>query len=308
MTTELRWHVGLGSAWCYAAEREATATAEPDAIAEGPTGAAFSAEVAALTAFLAAERIAPQSFFSQLAALAPSCDGRRDLAHKVLIKLLGRDRAEVLTPLCVGLIGACEREYDREHPKLLEELRLRMGPLRELWEARGPGLVAGVGRRTERSLIVESATVALVTPLAGGGGSAFPATNVVRFEAVLANPIGQLPEMVRLAWLVSQLATDQLEPAAPIISAPLLDLVSAAMLPAVLEAAADLEIVAGDDPNLWTIAIRAWNVKLLERPGAIDVVRDWWAAARNEGVDSDVPWNVKLAGLDRMLLDRSSAS
>lgn len=310
MTTQLRWHIGLGSAWCYAAAREALAPPEAESLAPDsePNSAAepFSAEVAALTAFLTAERIAPRSFFSQLAALAPSCDARRDLAHKVLTKLLGRHRAETLTPLCVGLLGACERVYAAGHPQILEELRLRERPLRELWEARGPGLLAGVGRRTDKSLIVESATVALVPPLVGGGGEAFPTTNVVRFEGVLANPIAELPETVRLAWLVSQLATDQLEPVEPIDAGRLLQLAGAAMLPPILEAAADLELVSPDDPTLLATAAEAWGGELLQRPGVVDVVSGWWQAARNSGREPGLSWSVRLAALDRLLIEHGA--
>jgi len=309
MTTELRWHIALGSAWSYAAAREVLAPPEAESLAPDsePDSAAepFSAEVAALTAFLAAERIAPRSFFSQLAALAPSCDARRDLAHKVLTKLLGRDRAERLTPLCVGLLGACERVYAAGHPQILEELRLRERPLRELWEARGPGLLAGVGRRTDKSLIVEAATVALVPPLVGGGGEAFPTTNVVRFEGVLANPIAALPETVRLAWLVSQLATDQIESVLPITSERFLKVVGAAMLPAVLEAAADLELVDGDDPTLLDTAAKTWDCWILTKPGHVDMLRTWWNLARSGGQYASMPWNARLTAFERMLAGES---
>ncbi|MCE9607169.1 MAG: hypothetical protein K8U03_19970 [Planctomycetia bacterium] len=300
MTTQLRWHVGLGSACYYAVARETWALQEPDF-----TATPLTQEVVALASFLTAEQIDPQPFFTQLVALAPSFNAPRDLAHTVLTKLFGRARADALTPRLVGLLGACEREYLKAQPQILEELRLRTGPLRELWEARGPGLLAGVGRRTDASLIVESATVALVAPLTGGGGAAYQATNVVRFEAVLANPIGELPETVRLAWLVSQLATDQLEPVEPIRSASPLELVGAAMLPALLEAAADLEVVSVEGPALFAKAAEAWGNELLARPGVVEVVYDWWSAARSSGKNAEPPWNVRLAALDRLLLQRT---
>jgi hypothetical protein len=324
MTTQLRWHVGLGTAWLYAAERELAAPADAEIVTEVDSEdnsaaaaaedaqAPFRREVAALAAYLAAQHIEPKPIFAHLAAMAPAIDARRDLAHAALTKLYGRARAESLAPpgAAAGLVGhmaACERTYAAAQPKLLDELRLRTGPLRELWEARGPGLLAGVGRRTDRSLIVEAATVALVPPLASnGGGEAYAATNVVRFEAVLANPIGRLPETVRLAWLVSQLATDQIEFLVPLKSGSARELVEAAMLPAVLEAAADLEVV-GEDPSLLEAAAEAWQIKALAQPGRVELLRTWWSMAGNNGRFAAMPWNGRLSALDLMLVDEFGA-
>lgn len=316
MTTQLRWHVGLGSAWLYAAERQLTAAVDVEIVTEAASEdaaadvaqAPFRREVASLAAYLAAQHLEPKPLFAQLAALAPSIDGRRELAHAALTKLYGRARAEGLVPpgAAAGLVGhmaACEREFAAAQPKLLEELRLRTGPLRELWEARGPGLLAGVGRRTDRSLIVESATVALVPPLSGtGGGEAYAPTNVVRFEAVLANPIGRLPETVRLAWLLSQLAAEQVDFLAPLKSGGAQDLVAAAMLPAVLEAAADLEVVS-DDATLLEAATEAWEIKVLAEPGRVDLLRTWWTMAGNNGRFAAMPWNGRLGALDVMFVE-----
>lgn len=309
MTTQLRWHVGLGTAWIYAAERELAASADAESTTEeavdDATFASFRREVAALAAYLAAQHIEPKPLFAHLAALAPTIDARRELAHAALTKLHGRARADSLAPPGAGaglsgLLGACERTFAAAQPKLLEELRLRTGPLRELWEARGPGLLAGVGRRTDPALIVESATIALVPPLSGtGGGEAYAPTNVVRFEAVLANPIGRLPETVRLAWLLSQLATDQLEFLLPLKTGSARELVAAAMLPAVLDGAADLELVA-DDPTLLELAAEAWNVDVLAAPGRVELLRTWWSMAGNNGRFADMPWNGRLGALDMM--------
>lgn len=302
MTTQLRWHVGLGSAWIYAATREIATPTEAESVEGEGAESRFAAEVAALAAVLKSEGIEPRPFLAHLAALAPTCDVRRDLAHKTLTKLLGRAPADRLTPLVVGPMGACEREYVAAHPGILEELRLRTGPLRELWDARGPGLLAGVGRRTDKSLIVEFATVALVPPLVGGGGAAFATTNVVEFEAVLANPIDALPETVRLAWLASQLAADQIEFLTPLTSGSAQDVVAAAMLPAVFEAAADLELVR-DDPTLLEEAAAAWSIAALAEPGRVDVLRTWWNLARAGGRFAALPWNARVAALDRMLVE-----
>lgn len=92
------------------------------------------------------------------------------------------------------------------------DLRLRIGPLREQWEARGPGLLRQVvlralkhgWREREDGSADEPQRVIVVAPVTGGGGWACPARNVVVFEGLLANPWRQLPEIARLAWLLAQ--------------------------------------------------------------------------------------------------------
>ena len=88
---------------------------------------------------------------------------------------------------------------------MADELPLRLEPLRSQWEARGPGLLFGVRRLTSVDWLVPSANVVLLPPVLGGAGQAHPTYNVVTFEAVLANPISRLPEVLRLGWLLAQL-------------------------------------------------------------------------------------------------------
>src|SRR5690606_23019649 len=90
----------------------------------------------------------------------------------------------------------------------LEELELRSAPLREQWEARGGGLLATLARLTTAGLVPEMADVILVHPVLGGGGAAHWQYNSVQFEAVLANPLAELPEVLRLGWLLAQLNFD----------------------------------------------------------------------------------------------------
>lgn len=60
----------------------------------------------------------------------------------------------------------------RAIPNLQQELELRVRPLKEQWEARGPGLLKTFANLTEESLLVEEAKVLLVHPVLGGGGEA----------------------------------------------------------------------------------------------------------------------------------------
>ena len=133
-------------------------------------------------------------------------------------------------------------------PKLLDELELRAGPLREQWEGRGPGLLAGICRLTEPGILVERADVLVVYPVAGGGGTAHREHNAVSIEAVLANPLPQLPEVARLAWLIAQLNLDL-----PRYTETLRGsrrVAALATIPPTLAAAADVELVQDDRATL----------------------------------------------------------
>ena len=93
-----------------------------------------------------------------------------------------------------------------------DELPLRIGPLREQWNARGPGLLrrlvlqalqAGWQEHSDEESD-EPQRIVIVPPVTGGGGWASGRQSVVLFEGLLANPWRELPETVRLAWLLAQ--------------------------------------------------------------------------------------------------------
>ena len=89
-----------------------------------------------------------------------------------------------------------------------EAARLRLGPIQRQWEARGPGMIQAMSDWTDPELFVERAVVLLTAPVLGGGGFAYLPGNRVILEGVVANADDQLPEELRLAWLVSQLNLD----------------------------------------------------------------------------------------------------
>ncbi len=141
------------------------------------------------------------------------------------------------------------------------ELQLRTRPLREQWEARGPGLLMALSRRLSWLTLPSAVTVALVHPVRGGGGLIVSDTTIC-FEAVLANPLPQLPEVVRLGWFLAQLA------ARPVlgkvrVSCPDRDyienLLAAALIPPVLSAGEHVELSSVDTVMIQT-ALRAWHL------------------------------------------------
>ena len=189
-------------------------------------------------------------------------------------------------------------------PQVVEDLALRAGPIREQWEARGPGLLHGVGRLTDAGLVAEQAEVVLVQPVLGGGGRACALYNLVLLEAVLTNPIQSLPEVVRLGWLVAQLNLELPEFQGELRRDRALMLGSLAMVPIVLAAAEDVELSRCDEATV-AVALEAWRGTAGRRgraagPGgkrirrrALQLVGHFRKFAAE--------WPVALAALDRML-------
>jgi hypothetical protein len=181
-------------------------------------------------------------------------------------------------------------------PKLVEELALRERPLREQWDARGPGLLHQVAQLSEEQLVPEEAEVLLVHPAFGGGGAAHLPFNSVRIEAVLANPHVELPEVVRLAWLVAQLHLDLPVYCDAIHADRLPHIARLAMLPAVLKAAGTVELVRYS-PQLIEQALRAWQLAVPPGVDIVGLVSDWWETYQLD----QPPFRVALTALDQMM-------
>ena len=132
------------------------------------------------------------------------------------------DDAKQLVCAALPSTDQCEARRHREHiirlvtevgegirrvlPGLREELQHRSRPLREQWNARGPGLLHSMRSRTDHRLVLDQASIFVVHPILGGGGAVDPVHSALRIEALLTNTVPGLPEVVRLGWLLGQLA------------------------------------------------------------------------------------------------------
>ncbi|MFT7639402.1 MAG: hypothetical protein ACI9G1_001138 [Pirellulaceae bacterium] len=102
------------------------------------------------------------------------------------------------------LRAACSAAW----PHLAAELSSRQRPLREQWEARGPGMIHFLSQRQLLPAGDIELPLYLLKPLVGGGGFAINSPRpLVGFEALLANPSVLVPETVRLCWYVLQAVT-----------------------------------------------------------------------------------------------------
>ena len=184
-----------------------------------------------------------------LESLASEFDNNRQLVEVALKRLRGSHVEHTVSQLAAA-IGTLETKLLAARPEMVDELALRARPVQEQWQARGPGLLRQLARLTEESFVAPSAEVVLVTPWVGGHGRADLKTNRVIFEAVLANPHEDLPEALRLGWLLAQLQADVPIYGEAISGGRLEEVAALATLPAVLAAAQEVEWATCDAASI----------------------------------------------------------
>ena len=292
MPTNLRW-VASVSASCFHA---AAAVDAGRSLVEPKLAAALAPGVESLRASFDASGVARQRFLRHLVPLSAGIENNRELVSAAWRKSMGAAPDDVIVSPLAAALARLKYDFTSELPGLLDQLELRASPMMEQWEARGPGLLASVGRLTEADLVVEAADVILVYPALGGGGEAHLAYNSVRIEAVLANPHAQLPEVVRLAWLISQLSLDLPKYSEKIEGMRLPRVAALAMIPPVLSAAEQVELARYDDATL-RLALQAWGVADTDVENVAGTLDTWWRTY----TEASMPFAVALVALDKML-------
>jgi hypothetical protein len=235
-----------------------------------------------------------------LVGLAAGIESNQALAETWLAKW--GLRQATMTSRIVRLSGAIadvEAAMRLIQPKLLEQLSLRARPIQEQWLGYGQGLTAHLRRLTDPQWLVEEAEAILVHPVLGGGGYAFADANRFSIEALLTNPLSELPEVLRVAWLASQLQADlprYTEGLGPFRAEPI---VALAMLPVVLAAAEVMELSRCEEANI-QLAIEHWQIAIPQRDDVSSLLLPWWETY----LQTRPAWPIALKALDKMLHDR----
>ncbi len=290
---ELAWVTKHLASCCYAAEGIARGLPPADS----RLGEPFAEATQALRKAISARRLPAGSFWSNLLAYAHQTDDRGSLIRTTLHKTIGFQET---TEQSIDRLAECLREIEiegrRALPQMLDDLAHRVRPLREHWEARGPGLLTAIGRLTDERLLADRATVVAVHPAFGGGGSASLVTNAVRIEAVLTNVVDGLPEVVRLGWLLAQLNHDLPIFSDRVLGSRLPLIAQLAMLPATLQASETVEL-SQLTPFTIAEALPAWQIEVAADKDIAATLLDWW----NTYLDTKPAWNIALAALDQMV-------
>ncbi len=112
---------------------------------------------------------------------------------------------------------------------------------------------------------------------------------------MLTNPDPQLPEVVRLGWLLGQLNLDLPVFSDAIHGKRLPHIAELAMLPVALQAAEEVELWAMDAGGIRR-ALQVWHVVTPPDLDPVDVLQRWWGTYQ----ETRPRWDIALAALDRM--------
>ncbi|NNE00515.1 MAG: hypothetical protein HKN47_24635 [Pirellulaceae bacterium] len=191
--------------------------------------------------------------------------------------------------------------FQRRFPKLTEQLALRGRPIRDLWDTVGPGLLSNIAKQIwvgspPNDWWPPRVDAVLVQPMRGGDGGFDSAAHKFWIEAVLTDSDPDVPEVLRVAWLVTQLAveTQTLERSSERTSERSGTLPwSIGSVPLVLSAGKYLDLVKGPELPIQA-ALQHWR---LGDANTAAVVTRWWQAWQKD----PTPMPVGLKHLDKLL-------
>ena len=288
---QLRWKASFSASCLHAA----ASMHEGLPIADSGIAQVLQPHVEALVEELNASGFI-ESALHELTSLAADYENNRQLVEVAGTRMLG---AGTLAKDSAGRLAGCiadlESAWLREQPQLVDELAVRGRPLREQWEARGPGLMHTVKKLAGEDFVASSAEVVLVSPIVGGHGRAHLANNRVTFEAMLTNPNPQLSEVVRLGWLLTQLHVDVPRFSESVPRQRLPGLARLATLPLILKAAEVVELATLDEAMV-RHALDVWHLANIQDDTA-EKLLEWWHALQTR----ETRWPVALAALDQMM-------
>lgn len=292
MTTKIQWRPSMPASHLHVA----WAISQNRPLIDLRLGEEVIESARDLAATIKTAQLPTDRFWRHLIPLSANLANRRQFVETAVGKVLGRGaRLDVFVATLEGKLAALDLAIKTALPTLADDLTLRERPLREQWEARGPGMLNHIGRLTDKTLIVEECDVLLVQPTIGGYGEAHLPYNSVRIEAVLANPVNELPEAARLAWLIAQLQLDLPMHSENIHADRLPHVASYAMLVPTLLAAESVELVRFT-PALIGKAISEWRLTVPPGLDAAALVSEWWQTY----LETRPPWNIALAALDQL--------
>jgi hypothetical protein len=291
MPIETRWLVSASASCWHAVE----AIARGSHLVDSATHGALYDKVAELLADIQSLGLDREQFFQYAVPMAVQFDVPGEWAKALLAKLVGPAPAPDAVQQLARQSRSIETAFLQANPHVLGDLELRIAPLMGQWEARGPGLMTTAARLTEPELIVEQAEVIAVHPVLGGGGAAHWLNNSVRIEAVLANPLPELPEVLRLGWLLAQLHLDLPRFHGTLHRDRRTEIWQLAMIPPLLTAGEQVELTRFGQSTV-AAATAAWTGNRDARtPGALFAWWDTYAA-------TNPSWPAALAALDRLLI------
>ena len=289
--TTLKWVASLMATAVYAAE----AASRGLPLLETPLDHEFLDQVRELRLWISSHQLTPPIVWNHLGGLSADIEDPYELAARTATRL-GSDRDSRETGRLGEILVRLKQSIRQAFPDLVQELAMRAGPLREQWEARGPGLLKNLSQQTGTWIAPESAEILLVAPLLGGGGRALLGHSKAQMEAVLVHADPEIPEMVRLAWLIAQLGVDRAPYRESIPAGRFPLVIQLALVPPVLLAAESVEWTTFHPDRIRQV-LAAWYIPTLPNRPTHEWLLHWWESVRQEKLS----WEVALQHLDKWL-------
>jgi len=292
MNYKLHWRTSCVASCIHAADVVARGLASTDS----SLSSAIGESVHQLTTEVQESEIRAEQFWKQLLALSSQTEDVNQLVENTLRDTLKRDSSKDAVSHISLLVTDIVSAVSKHVGDINELLKLRAVPIRQQWEARGPGMMSKITQLSNESLTIDNATVVLVLPVSGGGGDVHSDQDCVRFEAVLTDTMGQLPEVIRLAWLLSRLAIRRSRrcSSSPLSRLALVEQLAA--LPLVLSAADHVELLCFDRSAM-DLAVSSWIHGVEPTESLSEVVYKWWRGFTG----SQTPLTIEMYQLDKTL-------
>ncbi len=199
------------------------------------------------------------------------------------------------------------------NPRLAEQLRLRMGPLRSGFESYGPGVLRSVGRTVWNGPPPDdwwpkTVTIHGVMPWRGGAADAHPVVPAVWIESMLTDRDPRVPEWLRLSFQILRVAsgrhTGSGSGAGGGAGAQTLPW-SVGMIPVLLDAAGSAGAIPPPGREQFdqsvAIALQSWRASpgagFDSQPELAQTLSEWWWSIR----DIAAPFPKKLQSLRLMI-------
>lgn len=220
------------------------------------------------------EHVPARVFVNHLVPLSIGTLNLRELAERALIKTIGRGETGIRLNRFHNSLVEISSGFARVVPEK-EAHSATTGSLQPDWARRGAGLLTGIANESEPAVLVEGADIVLVFPYRQGLGVSYLPYNLVGIEMTSDDPVPQLPEVIRLAWLLSMLNLDLPRYAEQVKSNALWTVGALALIPIALKAAQTLELAVCDEQNIRQ-AVENWLPFEENLPTKAETVLQWW--------------------------------
>lgn len=188
-----------------------------------------------------------------------------------------------------------EAEFRRFLPQAASQMSFRLGPLTQQWDGYGNALMAHLKRLIAFTLPRSDLEVLAVYPLVNGDGFVSLTEKKAVIEAVFVNPNPELPEVIRVAWLVAQIISSG-EKRKSLASKRRNDINALALLPSVLAVGEVVELTRCDESTL-QLAIDQFSPARPEFPNLSKTLLHWWETY----LQTKPEWSIGLMALERAL-------